>query len=129
MPILVLARFGPKLASLAPFALAINLAAAGAGSAQSAPDVVCRCQCDAGPGGVKEAIYPPAAACGVHEGQTCKFEGPDRAARTGTVRACSTEHRPGDAAGPLGPHSAGVLIQPDRPRSVRPNPPPEPAPR
>ena len=38
MPILVLARFGPKLASLAPFALAINLAAAGAGSAQSAPD-------------------------------------------------------------------------------------------
>lgn len=127
MPILVLARFGPKLAALAPFALAINLAASGAGSAQSAPEAVCRCQCDAGPASVKVAIYPAAAACGVHEGQTCRFEGSDRAARTGTVRACFTEHRP--KAVPLGPHSAGVLMQPDRPRPVRPDPPVEPAPR
>ena len=126
MPILVPTA---KLAPCASLALAMSLAAAGAGSAQPAPQAACRCQCDAGSAGLREAIYPATASCGVHEGRTCSFEGPDRTLRTGIVRACLTDQTPGGGAAPLGPHSAGVLMQPDRPKTARPDPPPATTPR
>lgn len=126
MPILVPAA---KLAPCASLALAISLAAAGTGTAQPAPQAACRCQCDAGRDGLREATYPATASCGVHEGRTCNFEGADRTVRTGIVRACVAGQTPGEAAAPLGPHSAGVLMQPDRPKAARPDSPRATAPR
>lgn len=120
MPILIPARLGPKLAFLALFALALNLATPLAGAAQQKPkrsQAVCNCQCDAGGAGVKESIYPAMASCGGYEGKTCNYEGPDGIIRTGTVRACHSDHRWGDAAAPVGPHSAGVLLEPDPPKT------------
>ena len=132
-----LARLGPKLLFLALFALALNLASPLAGSAQQKPQhsqAVCNCQCDAGTAGIKESIYPGMASCGGYEGKTCNYEGPDHIIRTGTLRACVADQRPTDAAATLGPHSAGVLMQPDRPRPdlakpVPPDAPPKAAPR
>lgn len=128
MPTLVPDHLGPKLAFLVVFAAALNLASPLAGFAQQKPkrsQAVCNCQCDAGGAGIKESIYPGMAACGGYEGKTCNYEGPDGIIRTGTVRSCHADQREVNAA-VIGPHSAGLLMEPDPPkpdptRPLRPN--------
>lgn len=118
MPTFVPDHLGPRLVFLVVFAVALNLATPLAGAAQQKPkrsQAVCNCQCDAGSAGIKESIYPSMASCGGYEGKTCNYEGPDHIIRTGTVRACHSDHRGVDAAAAIGPHSAGVLLEPDAP--------------